>query len=51
MEDKNIETNTMTPRKILIPIKKQQPESTRPTMKLNPFNNQENTQDTTKNAL
>ena len=43
MEDENIETNTMTPRKILIPIKNQQPESTRPTMNLNAFNNQENT--------
>ena len=40
MEDKNIETNTMTPRKILIPIKDQQPESTRPTMKLNTYNDE-----------
>ena len=40
MEDKNIETNTMTPRKILIPIKDQQPESPRPTMKLNTYNDE-----------
>ena len=43
MDEYNIETNTRTPRKIIIPIKDQEPESARPMMNLNTYDEQVST--------